>query len=86
MIRLMPVDGIRARVADDRPRYWRGRKADDRRIVARRDVDVGIASAEPVAELAERTWREDVGPGDADVLLLVVLSRLLADDDVFGIS
>ncbi len=55
-------------------------------VVAGRDVDVGVADAEAVAELGHHVRLHDLRPGHAEVLLPVVLPRLLPDDDVVGLA
>ncbi len=84
VVALIAQDGEAAGVADDRARDRRAGEADDRRVVAGGDVDVGVAKTKAVAQLADQRRREDLRPGDAEVLLPVVLPRLLADDDVVG--
>ena len=81
VIELVAIDRIGARIADD-VTGRDARPAHDRRVVAREDVDVRAALSEAVATFLHRRAAEDVRPGDAEVRLVVVLQRLLADDQL----
>src|SRR5688500_2912031 len=88
MIGLIAVDWKIPGVPDDAAcaRHIQRREADDRRVIACRDVDIRRSDTEAVPEFSRCPVVENVRPGEAQVLLPVVLLRLLPDDDVLGIA
>ena len=87
VIGLLPVDRKRSGATDCGVRECgRVRHADDRGIVATADIHQRCPQTEAVPKLSAGDWREDVRLSGSHILLLVVLKRSGAFNDLPGLA